>query len=125
MYLSPALRISAPGSRPASVRIWKPLQMPSTSPPPSAKRFTDCMTGEKRASAQVIAIGKPTGDQHCIHSAEILRIVPEEGDRLLCHFGNHMVRIVVAVGTRKNQNTEFHAFRLTVSGHRSEERRVG
>jgi hypothetical protein len=29
-----------------------------------------------------------------------------------------MVRIVVAVGTRKDQNSEFHAFRLTVSGHR-------
>src|SRR5205823_5275470 len=33
IYFSPALRMSAPGSRPASQRIWKPLQMPSTRPP--------------------------------------------------------------------------------------------
>ena len=29
-------RISAPGSRPSSVRTWKPLQMPSTKPPRAA-----------------------------------------------------------------------------------------
>ena len=32
-----ALGRRAPGRRPASVRIWKPLQIPSTSPPVSAK----------------------------------------------------------------------------------------
>ncbi len=31
--LSPALRISAPGSSPASVSTWKPLQMPITGTP--------------------------------------------------------------------------------------------
>ena len=42
---------SAPGSRPASVRTWKPLQMPITGPPARAKSCTASMTGEKRASA--------------------------------------------------------------------------
>ena len=54
MYFSPALRMSAPGNNPASVRIWKPLQIPSTSPPLAAKRFTACITGEKRAIAPVL-----------------------------------------------------------------------
>ncbi len=42
---------SAPGSRRASVRIWKPLQIPSTSPPSPANRTTAAMIGEKRAIA--------------------------------------------------------------------------
>jgi hypothetical protein len=49
--VSPALRISAPGSRCASHRIWKPLQMPSTAPPSAAWRWTAAMTGLKRAIA--------------------------------------------------------------------------
>ena len=42
---------SAPGSSPASHSTWKPLQMPSTRPPPAAKRSTAPITGEKRAIA--------------------------------------------------------------------------
>ena len=42
---------SAPGSSPASHSTWKPLQMPSTSPPLAAKRSTSPITGEKRAIA--------------------------------------------------------------------------
>ena len=48
---SDVLGSSAPGSSPASHRTWKPLQIPSTSPPPAAKRSTSPMTGEKRAIA--------------------------------------------------------------------------
>ncbi len=47
----PALGSSAPGSRPASQSTWKPLQIPSTGPPPSACSLTASMTGEKRAMA--------------------------------------------------------------------------
>jgi hypothetical protein len=43
----------APGSMPASSRIWKPLQMPSTGPPDCAKLRTASITGEKRAMAPV------------------------------------------------------------------------
>ena len=42
---------SAPGSRPASHRTWKPLQMPSTGPPSRANSATASITGEKRAIA--------------------------------------------------------------------------
>ena len=47
------LRSIAPGSRPASSRTWKPLQMPSTGPPRSANASTAAMIGEKRAIAPV------------------------------------------------------------------------
>ncbi len=49
--LSPAFFWSAPGSIPASVSTWNPLQMPTTGPPPAAKRCTASITGEKRAIA--------------------------------------------------------------------------
>ena len=51
MKRSPTFGSSAPGRSPASHRIWKPLQMPSTGPPSRAKAMTDSMTGEKRAIA--------------------------------------------------------------------------
>ena len=41
----------APGSRPASVSTWKPLQIPTTGPPSAAKSATASMTGENRAMA--------------------------------------------------------------------------
>ena len=46
-------RSMAPGSRPASCRIWKPLQIPSTGPPWAANCLTAPITGEKRAMAPV------------------------------------------------------------------------
>ena len=51
MNRSPSFGSSAPGSSPASQRTWKPLQMPSTGPPSSAKRATASIAGEKRAIA--------------------------------------------------------------------------
>ena len=47
----PALRSRAPGSSRASVSTWKPLQMPKTVPPRSAKRLVADMTGEWAAIA--------------------------------------------------------------------------
>jgi hypothetical protein len=41
----------APGRRWASVRIWKPLQMPSTGRPAFACSMRGSITGEKRAMA--------------------------------------------------------------------------
>ena len=49
--LRPVFRMRPPGRRPASIRIWKPLQMPITSPPSAAKSVMDCMMGLKRAMA--------------------------------------------------------------------------
>ena len=47
----PALRISAPGSSPASVSTWKPLQIPSTGTPRPAAAITACMIGLRAAIA--------------------------------------------------------------------------
>ena len=46
-----SLRISAPGSRWDSQRIWKPLQMPMTGIPRPAASITSVITGEKREMA--------------------------------------------------------------------------
>jgi hypothetical protein len=46
-----ALRISAPGSSPASVRTWKPLQIPISGTPRLAASFTARMIGERAAIA--------------------------------------------------------------------------
>jgi len=46
-----ALRIRTPGSIPASVSTWKPLQMPSTERPFSAFVFTSRMIGDCAAIA--------------------------------------------------------------------------
>jgi phosphoribosylformylglycinamidine (FGAM) synthase-like amidotransferase family enzyme len=46
-----SFRSSTPGRSPASQRIWKPLQMPSTRPPAPANSQTAAVAGEKRAIA--------------------------------------------------------------------------
>ena len=51
MNFSFAFRISTPGSSPASHRIWKPLQTPSTRPPSAAYLRTASMTGARAAIA--------------------------------------------------------------------------
>jgi hypothetical protein len=40
--------------------------------------------------------------------------MPEERDRLVSDFGDHVVGVVVAIGARKDQNAEFHDTRLSV-----------
>jgi hypothetical protein len=42
---------SAPGNSRASHSTWKPLRMPSTSPPSAANAITDSITGENLAIA--------------------------------------------------------------------------
>jgi hypothetical protein len=42
---------SVPGRRPASQRIWNPLQIPSTGPPSDANSATAAIAGAKRAIA--------------------------------------------------------------------------
>ena len=46
-----SVRIKTPGKRPASHRIWKPLQTPSTSPPRAACSPTARMIGALAAIA--------------------------------------------------------------------------
>ena len=51
MNLRLSLCSSAPGSKPVSHKIWKPLHTPNTRPPFLAWFTTDSMMGEKRAIA--------------------------------------------------------------------------
>jgi len=46
-----ALRISTPGTRPASAAIWKPLQMARTGTPCAARFLTSAITGDCAAMA--------------------------------------------------------------------------
>ena len=50
-YCRHSLRISAPGSNPASQRIWNPLHEPSTSPPRDRNSGSASTTGERPATA--------------------------------------------------------------------------
>ena len=79
-----SLRISAPGSRWDSHRIWKPLQMPSTGMP-AAGRVDDLGHHRReagdRAAAQVVAVGEPAGQHDRVDALEVVVAVPE-GDGL-------------------------------------------
>jgi len=66
------------------------------------------------AGAQVIAVGKAAGDEDSVDAAKVFRVVPEEGDGLMGDFGDHIVGIVIAVGTGKDQDPEFHDSRVAV-----------
>jgi len=59
------------------------------------------------AGAEVVAIGEAAGHEHRIDSLEIVGVVPEKGDRLTRDVGDHVLRVVIAVGTGKNQNPNF------------------
>jgi hypothetical protein len=66
------------------------------------------------SGAQIISVGKAARHQHRVHTLQILGVMPEERDRLVGDFGDHVVGIVVAIGARKDQHAEFHASRLSV-----------
>ena len=51
---SDSFRVKTPSRRPASQRIWKPLQMPSTGPPARANSATAPMIGEWAAIAPTL-----------------------------------------------------------------------
>ena len=55
------------GQEPASQRIWKPLQTPSTSPPllgVGAHRIHDRRARRDRAAAQIVAVGEAARHHH-------------------------------------------------------------
>ena len=76
-YFSPRLRSIAPGSRPASSRIWKPLQMPSTGPPrvgERAHRRHDRREARHRAGAQVVAVREAAGQDHDVGALQVVSL---------------------------------------------------
>ena len=60
------------------------------------------------AGAQVIAIGKSARHQDRVAAFQVVRLMPQIRHRLAHHAAEHVVRIVVAVGTGKDQNAKFH-----------------
>ena len=79
-----SLRISAPGSRCDSQRIWKPLQMPEDRQAALGRgdeRVHDGREAGDRAAAQVVAVGEPAGQDDRVDAPEVGVAVPE-GDRL-------------------------------------------
>ncbi len=92
---------SAPGSRPASHRTWKPLQMPSTGPPSAAKRADlDHHGREARdgADAQVVAVGEAAGDDDGVDALEVRVAVPELHRVARERAGEARVRVVAGAG---------------------------
>src|SRR5208337_1041457 len=64
------------------------------------------------AGTQVVAIGKAAGHNDGVTILQIVRVMPEEGDRLLGHLLDGPVGIVIAVGSGKDDNAKFHLFFL-------------
>ena len=72
---------SAPGSSPASHSTWKPLQMPSTSPPWRGEALDlhhDRREARERAGAQVVAVGEAAGDDHRVDALQVVVAVPQQ-----------------------------------------------
>ena len=117
MYFNPALRISAPGNKPASGQYLESITDAQYQPTSGSELLYRLHYGRKpcnRPRAQVVPIRKSARNQHRIHPLQVLRIVPEKRDRLLCNLRNHVVGVVIAIGPRKDQNAKFHASRLPV-----------
>ena len=70
--LRPGVLLQGPGSSPASVSTWKPLQMPTTGPPAAAKLghgVHDRREAGDGARAQVVAVGEATGHDDRVDAA--------------------------------------------------------
>ena len=78
---SDVLGSNAPGSRPASHRTWKPLQMPEHEPAVSREALDlahDRREPRDRADAQVVAVGEAAGDDHRVGAAQVGVGVPQQ-----------------------------------------------
>jgi hypothetical protein len=66
----------------------------------------------KSARAEVVSIGKPTRDDDRVVRTQIGVAVPDEVDRLPYLFGNDVICVVIAIGSWKNYDAEFHVLNL-------------
>src|SRR3989441_623636 len=62
----------------------------------------------QRSGTQIIAIGKAARNDHGIVTAQLSIAVPDEIDRLAHVFRDHVIRVMVAVRSGKNYDTELH-----------------
>ena len=105
-----SLRISAPGSRWDSHRIWKPLQMPSTGMPPAGGG--DHLGHHRReagdrAAAQVVAVGEAAGQHDRVDALEVVVAVPQrDGLRPGQAYGAAGVDVVE--GTGEGDDPDLH-----------------
>ena len=70
--------------QPASVRIWKPLQIPSTRPPSPANsvdRLHDRREAGDRAAAEVVAVREPAREDDACGAGRKLRVVVPDARR--------------------------------------------
>ena len=106
-----ALRISTPGSRPASAAIWKPLQIASTGTPCAGAALD---LGHHRrlrrhgAAAQVVAVGEAARHHDQVGLREVAVAVP---DHLRLAAGDQLDRlrdVAFAIGAGEDQDRRLH-----------------
>ena len=113
-----ALWPRAPGSSPARVSTWNPLQMPMTGPPRTTKSRSACaepaavgrgeVEGEQPSGAEGVAVAEPAGDDHDVVSPQRRRVdhqlVDEHRVRLGAGEGQGQGDVAVAVRARTGQH---------------------
>src|SRR5205807_9386701 len=68
----------------------------------------DRRKASQRSGAQVIAVRKTARNDHGVVTAQVRIAVPDEIDRLAHVFRDHVIRIVIAVRSGKDYDTELH-----------------
>ena len=100
------MRISTPGSRPASHSTWKPLQMPSTGVPALALATTSRMIGRvggHGAGAQIVAVGEAARQHDQVAGRHVGIAVPDHADRAARHLLERDLHVAIAVGARERR----------------------
>src|SRR5262249_42161670 len=72
-------------------------------------RIHDRREARDRAGSQVIAVRKSSGQNNGIAVREVLRLMPNEFDRLFKDISDGVERVVVAIGPGKDDDSKFHA----------------
>ena len=105
---SDALGRSTPGRRPASQRIWKPLQIPRTRPPSAANAVTFLHRRREAgdsAAAQIVPVREPTGEDDGVHFGKLLVRVPDE-PCVGSECGERPRRVTVVVRPREDDDPD-------------------
>ncbi len=107
MNFRPALLSTAPGSSPASVRIWKPLQMPSTATPgggPPEHLGHDRGARRDRAAAQVVAVSEAARQHDQVEPRQLGRRRARRARRRAPAAASATADVAIAVGAREGDD---------------------
>jgi hypothetical protein len=66
------------------------------------------------AAAQIIAIGKPAGQQYHIAALQVVVLVPKAYGRLAGDGFHGLGHVLIAVGTGESDDAEFHVWELGI-----------